>query len=86
MALEPDNLVLAMLREIRAKQDDHSARFSDIENQIADIKKQAEDQAEVIVHVLGQSSETRFRQSKQEKRINELFEKVERLLLEKQPS
>ena len=58
MAMEPENLVLAMLREIRAKQDEHSARFVDIENRLVDMKKQADDQAEVIVHVLGQSSET----------------------------
>ncbi len=31
MAEEPDNLVLAMLRAIRAKRDQHSARFEEIE-------------------------------------------------------
>ena len=38
MAEEPDNLVLQMLRAIRANQNDHSARFDEIEAMLKDVR------------------------------------------------
>jgi len=38
MAEEPDNLVLQLLRAIRAKQDDHSARFDEIEEVLREVR------------------------------------------------
>ena len=40
MADEPRNIVLLMLRDIRAKQDEHSARFAQIETHLDDVEKQ----------------------------------------------
>ncbi len=85
MADEPDNIILVMLREIRAKQDEHSQRFDRVEGRLEHVEKQLADMAKVVTYSLGQSTETKFRQSQQESRIDELFEKLERLLSDKQP-
>ncbi len=39
MAEEPDNLVLQLLRAIRAKQDEHSARFEEIEAVLKEVRR-----------------------------------------------
>lgn len=38
MAEEPDNLVLQMLRAIRAKQDEHTARFEEMETVLKEVR------------------------------------------------
>ena len=43
MADEPDNLVLVMLREICAKQNEHSTPFEHAETRLTDIEKQLDD-------------------------------------------
>jgi len=82
MAKDPENLVLVMLREIRAKQDEHSERFAGIETELADVKKQLSSMSKVVTYSLGQTSETQLRQTEQELRIDELFDKIEKLLTE----
>jgi hypothetical protein len=86
MTDEPDNLVLVMLRDIRTKQDEHSARFERIEGRLVGIEKQLDDYKKIVRYALGQSSETQFRQVQQESRINELFDKLEKLLSDKPPA
>ena len=85
MADEPDNLVLVMLRDIRAKQDEHSIHFEQIESRPTDVGKQLGDYKKIVRYSLGQSSETQLRQAQQESRIDELFEKLEKLLSDKTP-
>lgn len=84
MAKDPENLV--MLREIRAKQEEHSGRFAAIETEFTDLKKQIGGMSKLVTYSLGQSSETQLRQSEQELRIEELFEKIEKPLTEDQTS
>ena len=93
MAQEPDNLVLVILREIRAKLDEHSRRFDSVDQrfdridlQLADIHKQLRDQSDVVIHSLGQSTETRFRQTQKSARLDDLFDRVEKLFKEPQPT
>jgi hypothetical protein len=43
MADEPGNLVLVMLRDIRAKQDEHSTYFESIEKRLHNIQSQLDD-------------------------------------------
>jgi chromosome segregation ATPase len=86
MADEADNLVVVMLRDIRAKQNEHSKQFEHIEARLTDIEKQLDDYKRIVRYSLGQSSETQFRQAQQESRIDELFEKLEKLLSEKSPA
>ena len=80
MADEPDNMILVMLREIRAKQDEHSQILGDHTQRFERLEKRFDDLAKVVRYSLGQTTETQFRQSEQESRIDELFNKLEELL------
>ena len=40
MADGPQNMVLVMLRDLRAKQDEHAAAFAQIEMRLDDVEKQ----------------------------------------------
>ena len=86
MAEEPGNLILVMLRDIRAKQDEHSTHFEQIESRLADVEKQLDDYKKIVRYTPGQSSATQLRQAQQESRIDELFEKLEKLLSDKSPA
>jgi hypothetical protein len=81
MAEEPDDLVLRQLREIRTILDDHSTRLealSRIESALSELTT-------LVRYTLGHAEETRFRQSQQGTRIDELFRKLEELLSPPQP-
>ena len=67
MAKEPDNVALRRLREIRATLEDHSSALLRIEKQRSDLTK-------LVTFSLGQSTETQFRQTQQDRRIDELLE------------
>ena len=81
MPKEPDNIVLRHLREIRATLDEHSKQLQGL----ARIEKQLSDLTKLVTYSLGQSTETQFRQSQQEQRIDELFDQLEKLLSPKEP-
>jgi hypothetical protein len=72
MPEEPDSIVLVMLRDIRDTLDDHSQRLGRVEKKLDDLAK-------LVTYSLGQSTETQFRQQQQESRIDELFDKLDRL-------
>jgi dGTP triphosphohydrolase len=86
MTEEPQSIVLVMLRDIRAKQDEHSTHFEQIEARLGDVEKQLDDYKKIVRYSLGQSPETQPRQAQQESRIDELFEKLEKLLSDKSPA
>ena len=80
MAKEPDDLVLRLLREMRVDiaatreaVESHSLRFDKLERRLDDVAK-------VVTYTLGHASETQLRQAEQESRIDDLFEKLEKLL------
>ena len=83
---EPDNVVMVMLREIRAKQDEHSHVLGEHTQRFEGLEKRLDDLAKVVRYSLGQSAETQFRQSGQESRIDQLFDKLEELLNTKEPA
>ena len=85
MVGEPDNVVIVMLREIRAKQDEHSHVLGEHTQPFERLEKRLDDLANVR-YSLGQSAETQFRQSEQESRIDQLFDKLEELLNPKEPA
>ncbi len=60
MAKDPDNLVLVMLREIPAKQDEHSGRFAAIETELADVKKQLGSMSKVVTYWLAKRLKLNF--------------------------
>ena len=85
MIEERNDLILKHLLDIRAKQDEqsrvldaHTARLDEIDKQLNRLSK-------VVTFSLGQTPETQFRQVEQEKRVHELFEKIEQLLSPKEP-
>ena len=86
MADDLDNVVLARLREIRAKQDEQSTQLGEIDRRLVALDKRVEDLHGLVVYSLGQSTETSFKQSRQDKRIDDVFEQLEKLLVEKQSS
>ncbi|MBV9289212.1 MAG: hypothetical protein JO288_15585 [Hyphomicrobiales bacterium] len=82
MANEPDNIVLALLREIRSKLDEHSTMLSGVDGRIRHLEKQFDDLHVAVTYSLGQSSETQTRQGA---RIDELFAQLERLIGKDKP-
>jgi hypothetical protein len=90
MADEPDNLVLVTLREMRGDIRELSGRVgkfeASFETRMGHVEKQLDDMTKIVRYPLGQSSETQLRQAQQESRIDELFEKLEKLLSEKLPT
>ena len=86
MVGEPDNVVRVMLREIRAKQDERSHVLGKHTQRFERLGRRLDNLAKVIRYSLGQSAETQFRQSQQEQRIDELFDKLEELLNPKEPA
>ena len=85
MSKEPENLTHILLRDIRAKQDEHTARFDAVESRLRHVEKQVEDLHMTVTYSLGQSTETQFRQTKQGSRTDELFGQVEKLLIAEKP-
>jgi polyhydroxyalkanoate synthesis regulator phasin len=85
MAMEPENLVLNLLRDIRGKQDEHTTRLDALDSRIRHVESQLDDLHATVTYSLGLSAETKFKQAKQEARIDELFAQVEKLLGEEKP-
>jgi hypothetical protein len=85
MAEEPDNMVLVILRDIRAKQDEHSAKLEAVETRVRHIEKQVEDLHMAVTFSLGQSTETQFRQTRQTARIDDLFAQLEKIMASEKP-
>ena len=85
MANEPDHIIVVMLRDIRAKQDEHSGIFADHTQRFERLERRLDDLSKVVRYSLGQSVETQFRQTQQEERIDELFRKLEDLLKPREP-
>ena len=81
MADEPDNLAHRLLRDIRAKQDEHSAQLQKHSDRFDDIDRHLTRLSKVVTFTLGQTTEMQLQQTEHEKRIDGLFDKVERLML-----
>jgi hypothetical protein len=85
MAKEPENIVHVLLRDIRAKQDEHFTKLEAVETQVRHVESQLDDLRMAVPYALGQSTEIQFRQSKQGARIDELFAQLEKLLTTEKP-
>ncbi len=80
MANETENIVHVLLRDIRAKQDEQSAKLEAIDLRVQHVEKQVDDLHMAVTFSLGQSTETQLRQNKQGARIDDLFDQLEKLL------
>jgi hypothetical protein len=85
MAKEPENMIQVPFRDIRAMQDEHSAKFEAVETRARHIESQLDDFRMTVTYALGQSTETQFKQAKQGARIDELFAQLEKLLTAEKP-
>ena len=72
MAKEPDNLVLRLLREIRATQQSQGTPLTDLQVRFEDLYK-------VSTHTLGVAANAHVRYEALEARVNKLTERVKRL-------
>lgn len=86
MATEPEHLIFTILREIRAKQDEHTQRFDSLEGRLRHVEKQLDGLSKLVTYSLGQNTETQFKQSQQQSQIDDLFDRLEKLLSEPRPS
>ena len=79
MAKEPDNIVLALLREIRSKQDEQTGKLDALEVRVRHVESQLDDLLVAVTSSPGQSSET-LKQTEQSAPIDELFARLEELI------
>jgi exonuclease III len=79
MAKEPDNILLALLREIRSKQDEQTGKLDTLERRVRHVESQLDDLRITVTYSPGQSSET-LKQTKQSAPIDELFARLEELI------
>lgn len=86
MADEPDNAVLVLLREVRAKLDEHDQRFARLDDQLVGIGRQLDDIDLQLTHAMGLAAGAAGRSraamdgaGKANARLDELFARVEAL-------
>jgi hypothetical protein len=72
MAREPDDLVLRLLREIRAKQDVQGATLDKVQKRVEDLYKMS-------THTLGVAARAHERYEELEGQVHKLADRVKRL-------
>jgi polyhydroxyalkanoate synthesis regulator phasin len=72
MAKEPDSLVLRLLREIRATQQDHGKKLDHLDKKVEDLYK-------ISTHTLGVAANAHVRYEQLEARVDKLTDRVKRL-------
>ena len=72
MAREPDNLVLTLLREIRATLDVHTAKFVAIDERFDVLEKKFDDHQYLMTHTFGIAGLANVQTSLVDARVNEL--------------
>lgn len=85
MAKEPENMAHVLLRDIRAKQDEHFVKLEALETRVRHVESQLDDLRMAETYALGQSTETQFKQAKQGQRVDDLFAQLEKLLASEKP-
>jgi predicted nucleic acid-binding Zn-ribbon protein len=79
MAKEPDNIIFRMLRDIRAKLDEHDTRFDQTDQQLRDLHKSIEDWKETTATGVGFAAHANIRTEALEKEIADLKRRMDRL-------
>lgn len=79
MVGETENLMLRMLREIRAKQDEHDLRFGATERELKELRKPIEDWQETTSTGVGFAAHPNIRTRALEREIAELKRRVDQL-------
>ena len=79
MVSEPDNVVLRLLREIRAAQDAQGAMLTAHGSSLTRLEKRAEDPYKISTHTLGVAVTAHERYDTLEARLDKLSQRVDRL-------
>ena len=79
MALEPDNLVVAMLREIRAVLDQHTALHKSHEQAFKDVRDDIAAWTDTFAATGGLTLHANVRAQKLEKRVEDLENRIRRV-------
>ena len=79
MASEPENVMLRLLREIRAKQDEHTAMHEEHRQSFAELRKAIEDGKETTATGVGFAAHANIRTDALEKEIEELKRRMDRI-------
>ena len=79
MADEPDNLVLRLLREIRAIQDVHGSDLGYLKGEVGYLRGRVDDLYKISTHTLGVAVNAHERYEGLEAAVKELKERVQRL-------
>lgn len=79
MANEPDNMLLRLLREVRAKQDEHDGRFDAHDKRFDELHKAIEDWKETTATGVGFAAHANIRTGALEKEIAELKRCIDRI-------
>jgi predicted nucleic acid-binding Zn-ribbon protein len=79
MTDEPANIILKLLRDIRAKQDEHDKRFDAHDHQFNDLNKAIEDWRETTATGDGFAAHANIRTDALEKEIEALKRRIDRL-------
>ena len=79
MAKEPEDVVLRLLREIRAKQDTQGSMLEAQGGSLARLEKRVEDLYKISTHTLGVAVTAHERYESLEARVENLSERLERL-------
>ncbi|WP_442583269.1 hypothetical protein ACSBOB_15465 [Mesorhizobium sp. ASY16-5R] len=79
MAEEPDNILLRLLRDIRAKQDEHDKRFDAHDKRFDDLDKAIEDWKETTATGVGFAAHANIRNGALEKEIADLKRRKDRI-------
>jgi hypothetical protein len=79
MAKEPNDLVLRLLRDIRATQDTHGTTLQEQSATLEEVKNRIEDLYKISTHTLGVAANAHVRYEELETRIDSLTQRVERL-------
>ena len=75
MAEDTENLILRMLRDIRAKQDEHDLRFNATEGELKDLRKAIEDWQETTSTGVGFAAHANIRTQALERELEELLKR-----------
>ena len=76
MTEDTENIVLRLLREIRAKQDEHSAQFVSVEQRMTTLERKMDDVNESVAYALGVSAHANIAYETTGQRLDRLTETV----------
>jgi phage shock protein A len=79
MAGEDDNIILRLLRDIRAKLDEHDGRFDEHDKQFAELRQRMDEVHETLYTAAGMAAHANVRQDAVARELADLRSRIEKL-------